>query len=731
MRKINLATELISLACVSKALFLIILTLQLSFGYLTNRIRYETRHFQISAHPKAVGDSAESIALLEDIHIALAKEFEYKYQPRARVVFENESHITNGYAIPNANYVNIYMQAKKIFKRGPSEWLPNLMAHEYGHVVTLRKMGIHSKIYGVGLRTSAHLKNRAYLFGSAFVPRVNVPNWFSEGIAQYAAQKYGADTLDNIRNMIRYADIKWGSFLSLKEMGSFSGGREAEKTYNQGYAFVVYLYEQFDSATMNRFLAQCERSGFEKSAKIIFKKDWSSLYKEWVQSEKNKMMAFLGNREQSPFLKNISNPITKAASAYREDQKAIFNDHSYWMLSSLSNGTGSQSLYQLKNSNRTKELQFGEMDITFNKKKTRLFTFSSEGKAFRNSALSQGMIIDLSSGRRYKFMLPGGPLSAAYHAEDDIYIVCRKKGKARLFKAEKKHNDIQWKLLDIPELQGDILSVTSGRNEDELIIAHAQRTQVGLFSLNLKTSQTSPLTQANETAFQPYVHNKAIYFSSDLSGSFQIHRIVHGKRERISNQAWGAFRPYVYRGKISFVSFEKRGFIAKLADLPKVDSMLVSQGQGIVFQNVFKDTLAAKVKMNSDTTTDSTAVSDSSVTDVAFNSTPLISGHWKERPRLRDDLVRYRRRKGNKKSLMGVSPYVDLVLETPKKLPVSDSMIMKLDLKRTTIDVPGQVAGAGGVQFLWTDPAMESLLGFFGEWGFSQRGLVSINRHWN
>src|SRR5690625_6180600 len=90
-----------------------------------------------------------------------------------------------------------------------------------------------------------------YVFPKFFVTflfsNLSIPPWFAEGSAQYQDGKLGYDSRDSHRDMLLRTRLESDSWLSLKEMSSFSSknGLERELVYNQGFAFVNYLADRF------------------------------------------------------------------------------------------------------------------------------------------------------------------------------------------------------------------------------------------------------------------------------------------------------------------------------------------------------------------------------------------------------------------------------------------------------------------------------------------------------
>src|SRR5690625_7771495 len=101
---------------------------------------------------------------------------------------------------------------------------------------------------------------------------LSIPPWFAEGSAQYQDGKLGYDSRDSHRDMLLRTRLESDSWLSLKEMSSFSSknGLERELVYNQGFAFVDYLVDRFCEEVLGASIreASCGRSHMQQVMRL-------------------------------------------------------------------------------------------------------------------------------------------------------------------------------------------------------------------------------------------------------------------------------------------------------------------------------------------------------------------------------------------------------------------------------------------------------------------------------
>src|SRR5690606_38298176 len=172
-------------------------------------------------------------------------------------IFLDEQDYANGSAYSAQGWVVIYMHSADHTLRGRTRWLPGVMAHEIGHIFTLRKMGDDSRFLGLDLFHSWNGSDGSAFYESLRIRDGDIPPWLAEGLAQYAAGVCGYDTLDSHRRMLLRTAAADGALLTLAEMKAFAwDGRGNELIYAQGYALVTHVYRAFGPRAVNTFLTR-------------------------------------------------------------------------------------------------------------------------------------------------------------------------------------------------------------------------------------------------------------------------------------------------------------------------------------------------------------------------------------------------------------------------------------------------------------------------------------------
>ena len=114
----------------------------------------------------------------------------------------------------------------------------------------------------------------------------------SEGTAQYQTKDIRYDTWDSHRDMILRTRILSDTYLSLKEMGTFSSKTsiERETVYNQGFGFVIYLAQRFGDDVLRKIsnnLGESKLYTVEKALEMATGESGTQIFDDWIEERKN------------------------------------------------------------------------------------------------------------------------------------------------------------------------------------------------------------------------------------------------------------------------------------------------------------------------------------------------------------------------------------------------------------------------------------------------------------
>ena len=217
----------------------------------------ETDHFLVHFHADSAGDGSDRSAsvtarVAEDVYGPITSLYEYEPEGKVSIVLKDYEDYSNGAAYFFDNRIDIWAPALDTPLRGESNWLRNVIAHEFTHIVQVQKTmkgGRRIPFYYLQLLTYEDVRRPDVLYGypdgivSYPVPILNNPAWFAEGTAQFQRMGLDYDQWDSHRDMLLRSRVLDGYALSLTTMGDLISktSLEREQVYNQGYAFSTYL----------------------------------------------------------------------------------------------------------------------------------------------------------------------------------------------------------------------------------------------------------------------------------------------------------------------------------------------------------------------------------------------------------------------------------------------------------------------------------------------------------
>jgi Tol biopolymer transport system component len=252
----------------------------------------ETQHFRVTYH-KGIEKTAKEIGdILEDLHDIFAGKYRILLPARTEVVVAYET-VPNGFAYPTANLIKYIIPGPDWLDRCSSDWLENVVTHEYAHVVSIwisRRLPAWMPYAQAGY--FSHPNNTIDSTGPGMrfevhrvLPQDILPPWFTEGIAQYESSKHGADRWGANRDMILRTLILSDKLLSWDEMSVFRGrGDSFEQVYNHGFALVTYIAETYGEDKLEAILREASkpfRFTFDRGIEEVLGITGRQLYAEW------------------------------------------------------------------------------------------------------------------------------------------------------------------------------------------------------------------------------------------------------------------------------------------------------------------------------------------------------------------------------------------------------------------------------------------------------------------
>lgn len=215
--------------------------------------------------------------------------------PISIILIDREDY-SNGAAYFFDNKIEIWLPSLDTPLRGTTDWLRNVIAHEFTHIVQ-----IQASLSGSRKRPVTYLQWLSYedvrrpdvLYGypsgviSYPFTVVSMPAWFAEGTAQYMRDDLHYDYWDSHRDMLLRVNILNGTELGLVEMGHFSSktSMERELAYNMGFSFTQYLANRFGEQVVADITTGLKRTNDIRSAmRRVTGIAGEEIYTNWVDS---------------------------------------------------------------------------------------------------------------------------------------------------------------------------------------------------------------------------------------------------------------------------------------------------------------------------------------------------------------------------------------------------------------------------------------------------------------
>ena len=260
----------------------------------------ETEHFRIFYHEGLEGAAARAARIAEAAYAPLTELYGYAPDGRVRIVLKDHDDYANGAAFFYQDTIEIWATSldHDFDLRGSSDWLRNVITHEFAHIVSLgaarkgvqRVPALYLQYFGYQRE-----KNRPDILigypdviASYPVMGTVMPMWLAEGAAQYGTATTAHDRWDANRDMVLRSLVLEGEQLSFDQMGVFGKqGFGNEYVYDHGFGLVRYIAETYGEekiAELYRAASQWHTLAIDGACKKVLGKSANELYGEWIEA---------------------------------------------------------------------------------------------------------------------------------------------------------------------------------------------------------------------------------------------------------------------------------------------------------------------------------------------------------------------------------------------------------------------------------------------------------------
>lgn len=561
----------------------------------------ESEHFLVHFQEGNSRSGQVISRISEEVYDPITSLYEYEPDEKVSIVIKDREDYSNGAAYFFDNKIDIWLPALNTPLRGTHNWLRNVIAHEFLHIVQIQKgMKRSRKIPAFYLQWLAYedVRRPDVLYGfpngivTAPFATVNIPAWLAEGTAQYQTSGLLYETWDSHRDMILRTRILNDTYFSLDEMGTFTSktSLERETVYNQGYAFVIYLADRFGEDVLREITTALGERGVYRVAQAIENVTGISGYEvfdDWIADRKE-------------FYKNAITGIN-TTEADTVEPFGFFNFHPQLSpdedkLAYISNkfvDFGLLSLYLKDVNGDEKEIavinntDFRESDghvasmepiVSFLETS---FSFAPDGEKIAyaiNKKNKYGehyrdiFLYDLKKEESNRLTNSARLEYPAWsNAGDRIAAVQFTGGTQNLVLLHPEHKDSVTTLTSF-ESGETIYTPAWSSNDSKIYFATAELSNRNIHVYNVETGTISEvLDDPYQDYRDPFIgqNGEYLYYASNPEGIFNIFRmdLKTGESDKLTSVIGGAFMPFISKtGELYYSEFKVDGYKIMKAD---------------------------------------------------------------------------------------------------------------------------------------------------------------------
>jgi len=257
----------------------------------------ETDHFKVYYDRGLERPARRAAGIAEEAFGPITSLYGFTPPEKVRIILKDTDDFANGAALYFQNTLEIWLTnlAQDFELRGTSDWLRNVIAHEFTHVISLQvaqkaprrvpAFYFHYLGYQQEQNRKDILRGFPDVIASYAIPSVICPPWFAEGVAQVQAAGARYDRWDSHRDMILRMATLHNRLLTYDEMGVFEkNGLGNEKVYDHGYALTLFIARQFGEDRLARLMRGMSSKGrftFSASVRKALGISGKELHRRW------------------------------------------------------------------------------------------------------------------------------------------------------------------------------------------------------------------------------------------------------------------------------------------------------------------------------------------------------------------------------------------------------------------------------------------------------------------
>ena len=561
----------------------------------------ETDHFMVH-YQEGNSRTAQVVASITDeIYEPVTSLYRYKPSRKTSIILRDREDYSNGAAFFYDNKIEIWIPALDTPLRGTHQWLQNVVTHEFVHMVQLgASMKRTQRIPAVYFQWLSYedVRRPDILYGfpkgivTFPISGVSIPVWFAEGTAQYMLEDFLFDFWDSHRDMILRTRILSDTYLHLDEMGTFTSKNalERETIYNQGFNFTKYLTNRFGESVIADLSIAAGTSGYNNFNNVIEKTTGISahiLFSDWITDRREHYL----NQTSGV---NVSETVSVEDDGFFNFYPQHSIDGTFAYLTNRNRDYGRTSLIIIQDGKEIEIDDSSEAEISDENSGysvshglqsnatldfiSNRFSFSPDGKNIAYSRARKNKfgetyqdiyLYHLPENRREKITFSARVQDPDWHPENEkLAAVQLKDGTQNLVLVNPDDHSIS-ELTNFSSGETIFAPVWSP-NGDAIYLSMATTENRNLFRFDPETNQmVSLLPESSIDNRDIWIDpkNHTVYFSSDISGIFNIYKmdLNSDEIEQITDVVGGAFMPFFTDGDLFFSEYKADGYkISKL-----------------------------------------------------------------------------------------------------------------------------------------------------------------------
>jgi hypothetical protein len=586
---------------------------------------YETEHFVIHYYPEEEWTARRVAKYAELMYPKITGYFGYPLKEKVHFLIRDQEDISNGFAVYEYDWVTIWAEGLYYRLRGRQDWIPDVITHEFSHIVSLKANSFQAEaaivIYLQALREDG--VHDIDVGGSLLMGFGYAPFWWTEGGAEYWTHLSGYNWWTTSRDMLLRMAILEGNELDSSEWATRDNreGFGGELGYNQGYSAGLYVLETYGKEKYADMALNSSNSGhlnWDDNVEDVLGITAAELHdnwRKWVKAKYEKMVEpILKDEAKGTFPLSLTAPkkswddlmkLPKSEKRRTLHAGGLFSTHPRFSPDGKWLSLGGVGVMTVKPISYDKLPEFTGKYLTdeeagiIESGSHTIVGVPFAGEEYGWSPDSKKIVVasqscldawsgcthvdsysvndlyvyDLDTEKATRISSHLRAINPAWSPDGkDIAFIRNVDGQQHLGLIKPDGTDIRWLVARYDGTQIDVINWSP--DGKQIVMALYRNGQQDIWIINRDGTGLRPLTWDKAEDKDPAysMDGKSIYFSSDMTGVFNVYKmdLETGELTQLTNVVSGAFTPWeTPDGNILYTHFTSFGF--KYAAMKKAE----------------------------------------------------------------------------------------------------------------------------------------------------------------